>query len=77
MRDAAGVLLDTADPALLTRIRDATEDCGGSLADLHVWRIGPGVHAAIVSISAPADGAAVRAKLVSIPGLEHVTVECQ
>ncbi len=77
MRDASDVLLDTADPALLARIRNLAEECGGTLADLHVWRIGPGAHAAIVSMTPPADGAAVHARLVDIPGLAHVTVECR
>lgn len=75
MGDTAAVLLDTADPALAARMRTAAEAEGARVIDLHVWRIGPSAHAAIVSIAPLASCAAVRARLAAIPGLAHVTVE--
>ena len=75
MRDTSAILLDTAEPALMARVRKAVEGTGARIADLHVWRIGPHAHAAIVSLDAQGDCGAVRARLGQIPGLAHVTVE--
>src|SRR5208282_2784632 len=51
IRAAGGVLLDTVpDPALALRIRERIETGGDRLADLHLWRLGPGHAAMIASI---------------------------
>lgn len=76
MRDTSAILLDVAEPKLTARVRALVEQDGASLADLHVWRIGPHAHAVIVSLAQPADTAAIRARLATVPGLAHVTVEC-
>ncbi len=76
MGDTAAILLDTAEPKLMARVRGLVEQDGARLADLHVWRIGPHAHAAIISLAAPADTTAIRARLATVPGLAHVTVEC-
>jgi cation diffusion facilitator family transporter len=74
--DTAAILLDTAEPKLMQRLRDISEGAGGHIADLHVWRIGPQAHAAIISLySGVADVAAIRAAATALPGLVHVTVE--
>ena len=75
MRDTAAVLLDTAEPGLMARLRAIAEHEDAPIRDLHVWRIGPHAHAVIVSLSG-GDAGRLRAKLHSVPGLEHVTVEC-
>lgn len=73
--EAAGVLLDRADPRLVERVRAAAEAHGaGGIADLHVWRVGPGAQAAILSVAGPADGEALRRALLA-QGFAHVTVE--
>jgi cation diffusion facilitator family transporter len=76
MQDTAAILLDTAEPALMATVRQAAEAEGATIRDLHVWRIGPHAHAAIISLAAGADGAAVRTRVRALPGMEHVTVEC-
>lgn len=76
MRDTAAILLDTAEPQLTARIRTLVEAQGATIADLHVWRVGPHAHAAIISLANAADSAAIRAKTLALPGMEHVTVEC-
>ncbi|MET0372585.1 MAG: CDF family Co(II)/Ni(II) efflux transporter DmeF [Sphingobium sp.] len=76
MRDTAAILLDAAEPALMARVRALAEAEGATIRDLHVWRIGPHAHAAIVSLAEGADVRAVRARVRTLPGLEHVTVEC-
>ena len=76
MKDTAAILLDSAEPALMKRIKTLVEAEGGTIRDLHVWRIGPHAHAAIISLAPGGDAAAVRARVRSLPRMEHVTVEC-
>ncbi len=76
MKDTAAILLDSAEPALMTRIKTLVETEGGTIRDLHVWRIGPHAHAAIISLTPGDDVAAIRARVRGLPRMEHVTVEC-
>lgn len=77
LRDTAGVLLDTADPDLEQEIRHEIEGPGDAqITDLHVWRIGPGAHAAIVSITG-IDPATVRHRLAPVHEIAHLTVEAR
>jgi cation diffusion facilitator family transporter len=78
MRDAGAVLLDaTPDPALSRDIRARLETGSDRLSDLHVWRVGPGHHAAIVSLvsDSPQPVEAYKARLADMHRLSHVTVE--
>lgn len=76
LRDTANVLLDSSDPHLESEIREELETRGDvKITDLHVWRVGPGAHAAIVSFTGSASFKDVRGRLGSIPELAHVTVE--
>ena len=47
------------------------------MLDLHLWRLGPGHHAAIIVLAAtdPQAPQAYRARLAGLAGLSHVTVE--
>jgi cation diffusion facilitator family transporter len=54
LRDTGAVLLDmTPDPDVMLGIRQAIETERDRLADLHLWRLGPGHLAAIVSVTTP------------------------
>ncbi|WP_395697575.1 CDF family Co(II)/Ni(II) efflux transporter DmeF [Methylocella sp.] len=76
LRDTSAVLLDMSDPRLEQEARREVEGPGDArIADLHIWRIGPNAHAAIVSVFGEADASAVRARLAPIHELAHVTVE--
>jgi cation diffusion facilitator family transporter len=79
IRVAGSVLLDMQPAGGLGRqIEQRLEAAGGDrIADLHLWRVGPGHHAAVVSIVSdrPETPAAYKARLAGIPGLSHVTVE--
>ena len=76
MRQTAAVLLDTADRTLLETMKSAIEDGGDcTVADLHVWRIGPGAHAAIVTASGEISTREIRRRLTGIGGLAHITIE--
>ncbi|KQW69441.1 hypothetical protein ASE17_11560 [Phenylobacterium sp. Root77] len=72
------VLLDVnPSPELTAEIRHRMESGGERLLDLHLWRLGPGHHAAIVVVEAQnvLAAEAYRARLAGLPGLSHVTVE--
>jgi len=78
IRRAGGALLDVnPSPALTAEIRQRLERAGARVLDLHLWRLGPGHHAAIAVVAAePAQPAeAYRARLKDLPGLSHLTVE--
>jgi cation diffusion facilitator family transporter len=76
MRDTSSVLLDATDAHLETEVRDEVESPGGArLTDLHIWRLGPGAHGAIVSYVGEAAADEVRARLRRVHELTHVTVE--
>ena len=80
IRDTGAILLDRIpDKGLAKRLRSAIEADGSILADLHLWRLGPGHLGAIVSVC-PMDGHTAdyyRAKLAHFPALSHVTIELQ
>ncbi|WP_137132042.1 CDF family Co(II)/Ni(II) efflux transporter DmeF [Rhizobium sp. FY34] len=79
LRDTGRVLLDVSPRggAVAKDIRDRVESDADQITDLHVWQVGPGHHAAILSIAArePQQPAAYKAKLRDVGGLSHVTVE--
>jgi cation diffusion facilitator family transporter len=78
VRSAGSVLLDTVpDPALARRIRERIETGGDRLADLHLWQVGPGHSAVIMSVvsDAPQEPSAYKQRLADLAGLSHVTVE--
>ncbi len=75
MRDTAAVLLDTSDPLLEAEVREHLEREDAQITDLHVWRVGPGAHAAIVAVTGNIDNEAVRRRLEPLHELAHLTVE--
>ena len=80
IRDSAMVLLDAeADPDEAAEIRKTLEgELGARVADLHLWRLGPGHHGLIVSLISPGATNAEDIKTVlrrRHPDLSHVTVE--
>ena len=80
MRDTSSVLLDQTDTQLAGEVTQVVEGPGDvRIADLHVWRIGPDSHAAIISVVAPFGLTcdAIRARLAPVHELKHITVECR
>jgi cation diffusion facilitator family transporter len=78
MREAGAVLLDAApDRRLTDEIRRRLERDGERVSDLHVWRLGPGHHAAVVALvsHAPRAPEEYKLRLHDLPHLSHVTVE--
>jgi cation diffusion facilitator family transporter len=82
LRDTSGILLDRtpASSDLPEEIRRAVESDGDSLVtDLHVWQVGIGKYAAMISVVAhePKSCEAYRALLRGHHELVHVTIETQ
>src|SRR5437870_3907104 len=82
LRDTSGILLDRTPPSsdLPDEIRRAVESDGDSLiTDLHVWQVGTGKFAAIVSIVAhqPKSSDEYRDLLREHEELVHLTIETQ
>ena len=78
IRDTGAVLLDmTPDRRLADSVRRAIEADGDRIADLHLWRLGPGHLGAIVSVVTPSalSEADYRRKLARLPALSHLTIE--
>jgi cation diffusion facilitator family transporter len=80
VRSAGAVLLDVSpDPALSAKIVARLEQCGDRISDLHLWRVGPGHMAAIVSVVSdhPETSSAYKKRLSDLPGLSHLTIEVE
>lgn len=76
LRDTSAVLLDASDKPLEAEVREEVEGPGDArITDLHIWRLGPQAHSAIVSYVGSASADEVRRRLRSVHELTHVTVE--
>jgi cation diffusion facilitator family transporter len=78
IRDTSAILLDmNPDRRMTDNIRNAIEGEGDQLADLHLWRLGPGHLGAIVSVvsATPRPESYYRAKLGRFQSLSHLTIE--
>ena len=78
VRSAGAMLLDMVpSDTVETEVRTAVEIDGDRVSDLHVWQLGPGHSAVILTIvaDAPQEPDAYKRRLRDIGGLSHVTVE--
>jgi cation diffusion facilitator family transporter len=80
IRDTGSILLDmNPDVRMADNLREAIESEGDRLADLHLWRLGPGHLGAIVSVvtTKERDQRYYRRKLGRFRSLSHLTIEVQ
>jgi cation diffusion facilitator family transporter len=80
MRDAGAVLLDVRPNAEFVRsVRERLEDGSDKVADLHLWRVGPGHNAVVATILShePQAPSFYKKRLANLPGLSHVTIEVE
>ena len=76
VRDTSAILLDTAHPGLIDEVRECVEGPGDArISDLHIWRVGPQAHAAIVSFVGRPTSETIRERLKAVHELGHLTVE--
>jgi cation diffusion facilitator family transporter len=78
IRDTGAILLDTnPDRRMADNLRHAIENEGDQLADLHLWRLGPGHLGAIISVitTQARNPGYYRAKLARFRSLSHVTIQ--
>ncbi|UZM12611.1 CDF family Co(II)/Ni(II) efflux transporter DmeF [Pseudomonas kielensis] len=74
----SAVLLDQTDEHVADEIRELVEKPGdATITDLHVWRIGPEAHAAIVSVlgEPTVNAESIRERLKPVHEVSHLTVE--
>jgi cation diffusion facilitator family transporter len=80
VRSTGAVLLDMSpDPTLPQKIADRLEQNGDRIFDLHLWRVGPGHVAGIVSLasSQPQVPSFYKSRLADVRGLSHITIEVE
>jgi cation diffusion facilitator family transporter len=80
IRDAGAVLLDVSfDKSLQATIRARLESGDDRVTDLHLWQVGPGHCAAVISLVThePLLPAVYKGRLRDLKGLSHVTVEVE
>ena len=80
IRDAGAVLLDVSfDRKLQSTIRSRLETGEDRVTDLHLWQVGPGHCAALISLVShePLPPAIYKTRLRDLKGLSHVTVEVE
>ena len=79
-KQSGAILLNSVpDHGLAAEMRERLEAGGDAISDLHLWRVGPGHYAAMVSILSgdPKPPQAYKDKLAGLPKLSHVTVEVE
>jgi cation diffusion facilitator family transporter len=80
MRASGAVLTDAVpDPKLASSVREKLEVGDDRVADLHLWRLGPGHTAVVVTVVSdePQEPEHYKERLHGLPSLSHVTVEVQ
>ena len=78
IRDTGAILLDmNPDRGMAGKLRQAIEGDGDQIADLHLWRLGPGHLGAIVSVvtARAREADYYRSRLARFASLSHLTVE--
>jgi cation diffusion facilitator family transporter len=78
IRDAGGVLLDVHyDRKLERKVRARLEAGQDRVTDLHLWQVGPGHCAAVISLISdkPLAPAVYKERLRDLKGLSHITIE--
>lgn len=78
IRSAGAILLDVCpDPALARKVAVRLEQGSDRVSDLHLWRLGPGHLAAVISIVThdPRSPEQYKRRLSGLAGLSHVTIE--
>lgn len=80
VRSAGAILLDACpDSALSRKIAARLEQGSDRVSDLHLWRLGPGHLAAVISLVSdePKAPATYKKRLAGLSGLSHVTIEVE
>jgi cation diffusion facilitator family transporter len=80
IRASGAVLLDASgDTKFEAVIRDRLETRGDKVTDLHLWQVGPGHRAAVISLISddPLPPSNYKRRLGGLHGLSHVTIEVE
>ena len=77
---SGAVLLDMrTEDGIVSEIARRLETEGDRISDLHLWRVGPGHNAAVVSLVSdqPEPPSTYKSRLLGVARLSHVTIEVQ
>ncbi|MFT3964579.1 MAG: CDF family Co(II)/Ni(II) efflux transporter DmeF [Sphingobium sp.] len=75
VRQTSSVLLDMTEAHIAEEVRERIEAPGDArLTDLHVWRVGPEAHAAVVELEGGPSPETVRERLRPVHGIGHLSV---
>jgi cation diffusion facilitator family transporter len=80
VRATGAVLLDIRpNDQLVGSVRECLELGSDRIADLHLWRVGPGHNAVVATIVShePQAPSFYKERLANLPGLSHVTIEVE
>ena len=80
IRDTGAILLDrNPDARMAQKLRQVIEAEGDEVADLHLWRLGPGHLGAIISVitASSRNAAYYRSRLGGFSSISHLTIEVQ
>jgi Co/Zn/Cd efflux system component len=80
LKDTSRVLLDQQRSDLEHHVRQSIENDDAQISDLHIWAIGPNIHAAIVSVVShdPESPAVYKQRIQArCPSLVHINIEPQ
>jgi cation diffusion facilitator family transporter len=80
IKASGAILLDvSADKKLEAVIRDRLETKGDRVTDLHLWQVGPGHRAAVISVVSdhPLPPATYKRRLGGLRSLSHITIEVE
>ncbi|HKM62918.1 MAG TPA: CDF family Co(II)/Ni(II) efflux transporter DmeF [Acidisphaera sp.] len=80
IRDTGAILLDVnPDQRVTSELRGAVEAAGDRVADLHVWRLGPGHLGAILAVQTgeDRDPQFYRERLARVTALSHLTIQVE
>lgn len=80
IKSSGAVLLDVRADEKLERIIRARMEAGDDrVTDLHLWQVGPGHYAVLLSVvsDTPKQPAIYKRRLAGLKGLSHVTVEVE
>jgi Co/Zn/Cd efflux system component len=64
---------------LVRSVRECLKHGSDRIADLHLWRVGPGHNAVVATIVShePQAPSFYKERLATLPGLSHVTIEVE
>jgi Co/Zn/Cd efflux system component len=75
LAESSRTLLDLRVDKLEEELRQTVIESGAQIVDMHVWPLGEGRHAAVISVRSPASIEPLRERIRGAIRIEHLTIE--